>query len=112
MPSKQVAVTLSGTTVFTTPSIMKGTITGFTALAPLVGTSGQMLSLIDSFTPDASNGNSTPTAVTRVLGSWNTVSGTQLVLKDEELRGMVALGTVTAAGAVSGDTVTVGWKLE
>jgi hypothetical protein len=109
MPNKQLAVTLSGATVFVTPKISKGYITGLASAALAI--SGQSISLIDSFTPDASVGNPTPTPVTRVLGTWTKGSGQSILLWENQLKDVMVIGTASAVGAISGDIVTVAWKL-
>ena len=109
MPNKQVQVTLSGTALFVTPKISKGYITGLAA--PATGVSGQAISLIDAFTPDASVGNPTPTAVTRILGTWTKGSGQSILLWENQLKDMMVVGTASAVGTISGDVVTVAWKL-
>jgi hypothetical protein len=99
MPNTRVVSNLSGQALlFTTPVIKKGKISSLNI--DQQGQSGNTIIIRDVFTPDASNGQASPSAQTKDRLQVTLSQGTVFTADEESLRDIDFLGSVYAVGSV------------
>jgi len=112
MPTATASANTAAQTMFVTPVIKKGKIKSVNI--DNQDTSDHTIRLIDTFTPDASNGTPSPSVQTLYPRQWTVGKGLTADISEKELKGLDILGTcqVVADAIAALCVIKVSYDLE